>query len=302
MMDGASSRSAAARVLREPLVHFILIGACLFALFSWLGPDDEKSSRQIVVTQDRLLEFMQYRNQTFSGSARTRLDEMLSSMTPSQKSALIEDYVREEVLHREALALGLDDTDYVIRRRLAQTMEYILRGTPDTDLPSPDDAELEKYFLANIARYESPSRVSLRHVYFESDSADRSAEDRARSVLEALGAQRISFEEALARSDRFPYFQDYADEPRPLIESHLGPSVADAAFDASQNPSWRGPYRSRGGIHLIQVTRRTAPKTPEFGSVKTVVVNDWRTSKTEERLEARIQGLIGEYRVESTVQ
>lgn len=302
MTEGASLRSAAARVLREPLVHFMLIGACLFGLISWFAPDSEKSSRQIVVTQDRLLEFMQYRNQTFSGAARTRLDEMLSAMTPSQRSALIEDYVREEVLHREALALGLDDTDYVIRRRLAQTMEYILRGTPDTDLPPPDDAELEKYFLANIARYESPSRVSLRHVYFESDSADRSAEDRARSVLEALRAQRISFEEALARSDRFPYFQDYADEPRPLIESHLGPSVADAAFDAPQNPSWQGPYRSRGGIHLIQVTRRTAPKTPDFASVKEVVVNDWRTAKTEERLEARIRGLIGEYRVESTIQ
>jgi parvulin-like peptidyl-prolyl isomerase len=302
MMDGASSRSAAARVLREPLVHFILVGTCLFSLFSWLGPDDEKSSRQIVVTQDRLLEFMQYRNQTFSGSARNRLDEMLSSMTPSQKSALIEDYVREEVLHREALALGLDHTDYVIRRRLAQTMEYILRGTPDEDLTPPDDAELEKYFLANIARYESPERVSLRHVYFESGPADRSAEDRARSVLDALSAQKIDFEDALARSDRFPYFQDYADEPRPLIESHLGSSVADAAFDPSQNPSWQGPYRSRGGIHLIQVTRRAAPKTPDFASIKEVVVNDWRTAKTEERLEARIRGLIGEYRVESTVQ
>lgn len=302
MTEGASLRIAFARALREPLVHFILIGACLFGLISWFAPDSEKSSRQIVVTQDRLLEFMQYRNQTFSVAARTRLDELLSSMTPSQRSALIEDYVREEVLRREALALGLDDTDYVIRRRLAQTMEYVLRGTPDEDLPPPDDAELEKFFVGNIARYESPGFVSLRHLYFESGSAGRSAEDRARSVLDALRNQRIDFEEALARSDRFPYFQDYVDEPRPLIESHLGSSVADAAFDASQNSSWQGPYRSRGGVHLIQVIRRAAAITPEFASVEEVVVNDWRTAKTEERLEARIRGLIAEYRVESTVQ
>ena len=117
-------------LLREPLMHFIIIGAALFALFTWLAPDGERESRRIVITQERLLEFMQYRNQTFSDSARDRLEETLRSMTPAQKAALVEDYLREEVLHREALAMGLDSTDYVIRRRLAQTMEYVCEALP----------------------------------------------------------------------------------------------------------------------------------------------------------------------------
>ncbi len=301
MTEGSSSSRTVTRMLREPLVHFALIGVCLFGLLSWLAPDDEKSSRQIVVTEARLLEFMQYRNQTFSDSAQNRLDQMLSSMTPSQKSALIEDYVREEVLHREALSLGLDNTDYVIRRRLAQTMEYILRGTPDEDLPPPDDKELQDFFLKNIERYESPERVSLRHVFFDTANGEPVAEKRAQSVLDSLNAQVMSFEEALSRSDRFPYFNDYATETRLLIESHLGAAIADIAFGKAQTTSWQGPYRSRYGLHLIQVSQRTASQTPEFALVRDIVISDWRNAKAEERLEKRVRGLINEYRVESRV-
>lgn len=301
MTDGAYSSQTANRVLREPLVHFVLIGACLFGLFSWLAPYDEKSSRRILVTEERLLEFMQYRNQTFSDPAKSRLEELLSSMTPSQKSLLIEDYVREEVLHREALALGLNGSDYVIRRRLAQTMEYILRGTADEDLSSLDESELQDFFHDNLERYESPELVSLRHVFFDTPDGERVAERRAQIMLNSLRSEEMGFEAALARSDRFPYFNDYATETRPLIESHLGTAIADVAFGKTQTTSWQGPYRSREGLHLIQVSRRVAPKTPELALVRDIVINDWRNAMADERLEKRVRGLIGEYRVESMV-
>lgn len=302
MTSDEFSPGALGRMLREPLVHFVLTGALLFALFSWLAPDDEKSSRRILITQDRLLEFMQYRNQTFSVSARSRLEEMLQSMTPAQKAALLDDYVREEVLQREAIALGLDNTDYVIRRRLTQTMEYILRGSPEQDIDPPDDDTLKTFFLANAERYESPARVTLRHVFFSASPGRRSAEGRANTTLAALRSQSIEFEEALVNSDRFPYFNDYVDEPRQLIESHLGPEVANAAFKETLTSSWQGPYRFREGLHLIQVTQRTAKQTPEFTAVKELVLDDWRKTETEERLEKRVLDLIKTYRVESAVR
>lgn len=302
MTEASPSRGLWVRLVREPLVHFILIGAALFALFAWRSPESDKASRHIVITQERLLEFMQYRNQTFSDSARNRLDETLRSMTPTQRAALVDEYLREEVLHREALAMGLDSTDYVIRRRLAQTMEYVLRGTPDEDIASPSDEELRQFFLDNVERYQSPARASLRHVFFDATSDGRRAEQRARSALAALRSNSIDFDEALGRSDRFPYFHDYADETRQLIESHLGPEVADASFKKPLNSSWQGPYRSRGGFHLIQVTRQSMPTTPDLESVEEVVANDLRNAKAEERLERRIKSLIGEYRVESTLQ
>ncbi|MFM8534231.1 MAG: peptidyl-prolyl cis-trans isomerase [Acidimicrobiia bacterium] len=302
MTEGSSARRIVSRVVREPVVHFLLIGACLFGLMSWWTPDAEKSSRHIVVTQERLLEFMQYRNQTFSESARRRLGETLVSMTPTQKAALVDDYVREEVLYREALALDLDNTDYVIRRRLAQTMEYILRGTPEEDLSPPDDKALNQFFLTHLERYKSKERLSLRHLYFESATGARPAEARANAVLTALRTQAIGFNEALARSDRLAYFNEYVDETRLLIESHLGAEIANAAFEKMPSTSWQGPYRSRDGVHLIQVTRRAAPQTPEFESVKNLVLNDWRNAETEARLEKRIRGLIDTYRVESQVE
>jgi parvulin-like peptidyl-prolyl isomerase len=296
------SRGQLTKLLREPLVHFIVIGAALFALFTWFTPESEEESRRIVITQERLLEFMQYRNQAFSDSARDRLEEMLRSMTPAQKANLVDEYIREEVLHREALAMGLDSTDYVIRRRLAQTMEYVLRDSPEEDLSAPSYEELRQFFLNNVQRYQNPARATLRHVFFDASSGEVGAEKRARSTLTALRSNAIDFEAALTRSDRFPYFQDYADEPRPLIESHLGPEVADAAFLKPVNPEWQGPYRSRSGFHLIQVTRRSPPSTPNLESVREVVANDLRNAKVEERLERRIKSLIGQYRVESTLQ
>ncbi len=289
-------------LLREPLMHFIIIGAALFALFTWLAPDGERESRRIVITQERLLEFMQYRNQTFSDSARDRLEETLHSMTPAQKAALVEDYLREEVLHREALAMGLDSTDYVIRRRLAQTMEYVLRGTPDEDMAAPSDEELNRFFLENVDRYQSPARATLRHVFFDAAIDEREAEKRARSTLAALRSNALDFEGALKISDRFPYFHDYADETRQLVESHLGREVAVVSFEKPVDASWQGPYRSRGGFHLVQVTRRSLPTTPDLKTVKDVVANDLRNAKVEERLERRIKSLISEYHVESTLQ
>lgn len=302
MINGTASRGHTPQVLREPFVHFILIGACLFWLFSWLSPDDEKSSRQILITQDRLLEFMQYRNQTFSDSAQEQLNEILQSMTADQKAALIDDYVREEVLYREAVAIGLDNSDYVIRRRLAQTMEYVLRGAPDEDFASPDDNELKKFFLTNLERYENPARVSARHVFFSITHDEQKARGRANDTLAALRAESIGFEEALARSDRFPYFNDYVDETQQLIESHLGAEIAKVAFEKLPISSWQGPYRSPRGLHLIQVNRRTAPKKPDFESIRQIVVSDWRNAKTEEILEQRVRGLIDSYRLESAAQ
>lgn len=284
--------------LREPLLHFLVIGAAIFAATDWLNPESRFDSRHIEVTEEVMLEFMQYRNQSFSDSARDRLRKTLRSMSPEDRETLIEDFIREEVLHREALSIGLDQSDYVIRRRLAQTMEYILRGTPEQDLPAPSRETLESYFNTHRDRYSAPARVSLTHLYFDASADETTARvraERALSLLEA-GSKTVPSDQDLG--DRFPYFRDYVDETSELIESHLGSEIATAAFTNPYTDAWQGPYRSRGGFHLLRLSRRTPPQTAEFSVIEEAVLADWRREETERRLEERVQSLIREYRID----
>ena len=301
MTDGLQAQRTVNRLLREPMAHFVTIGVILFFVFARFSVETESDSRYIRVTESGLLEFMQYKNQTFSQNAETRLGKMIRSMTPSQKQALIDEYVREEVLHREALSLGLDDTDYVIRRRLVQTMEYILRGTPDQDLEDPPREALQVYFSQNANRYQSSARASVAHIFFSTSLGESAAEDRAKATLLVLRSERRTVDDPFKLGDRFPYFADYTDETRELIESHLGHEVGIAAFDKPYSKFWQGPYRSRSGFHLVRVSRRFPAQMPALVSVEKIVANDWRSERAKERLEERIQSLIREYRVDTAL-
>lgn len=286
------------RWFHEPLLHFMAIGLLLFAVFVGFSREDRSNSRLIEVTEDVLLEFMQYRNQTFSGEARDRLRASLKSMTPAERAALVDEYLREEVLHREALSMGLDKTDYVIRRRLAQTMEYILQDTVEQETPAPASDILRGFFNAHRDRYSSPARVSLTHIYFDSSRDGTDAKRRADRALALLRNDTSTTDAAQKLGDRFPYFQDYIDENAELIESHFGAEIAKAAFAGSDTGVWQGPLRSRTGYHLIRVSKRTPARTPEFAEVEDIVLADWRKDELKKHLEDRIRSLMNEYRIE----
>jgi parvulin-like peptidyl-prolyl isomerase len=285
------------RALREPLLHFFLLGATVFLVQAWFGPV-ETDSRVIRVDDDTLVTYIQYNEKSFAGRAREQGHQLLAAMTPEQRRLLVDAYVREEALYREARALGLDETDYVIRRRLVQTMEYLLEGATSGELP-PRSA-LVSYFDRHRARYASPSTVTFTHVYFAASDGDRAAAfRRAATELARLRSGAVRFEDATRHGDRFPYHANYVDETRELIRSHFGESFASQVFsEAAETDAWSGPFESRTGAHLVLVVARDAGRQPALDDVQPIVAVDYRREQARERQEALARAVIATYRVE----
>ena len=144
--DNGSEYTAMTKLIKEPLVHFLAIGLGLFVLFEFVAGDDAAYDSKIInVDRDALLTFVQYRSRAFEPQmAAARLD----GMSEAELDRMIKDYVREEALHREALALGMDKNDYVIKRRMIQSIEFITDGFVTAAVEVADE-DVETYFEAN---------------------------------------------------------------------------------------------------------------------------------------------------------
>ena len=151
------------RLLREPLVHFLAAGALLFGLYSWHGRE-AASPRRVVIDRSALLQFMQSR-----GSADpTRVDQQFDGLSEAQRARLVDDYLREEVLYREARALGLEKGDSVLRQRLVQKMKFLLEDSSDAQ---PSDSTLQQYLQTNRKLYAVEPAWTFTHVFI--DPAER---------------------------------------------------------------------------------------------------------------------------------
>ena len=158
------------KLLREPLVHFLAIGVGLFVLFDLVAPEDDNlDSKTIVVDRDALLRFVQFRSKAFNPEvASARLD----SLSDEELSLLIDDYVREEALHREALALGMDQNDYVIKQRLIQSLQFITNCFVSAAVDVSDE-EILDYYEATREDYYVDPYATFTHVYFSNDRHGR---------------------------------------------------------------------------------------------------------------------------------
>jgi hypothetical protein len=210
-------------LLKEPLAHFLAAGLGLFALFGIVNRDEPSDDANVItVDEDALLTFVQYRIKAFNPElARKKLD----SLSDEELARLIDDYVREEVLHREALALGLAEDDYVIRRRLVQKLEFITEGFAEASV-APDEASLQRYFDAHKSDYYVDPFVTFTHVFFETEDRPR-AEVRAEAekMLVELNRRSTPFSDAPKHGDRFLYHVNYVERTPEYVASHFGPPM-----------------------------------------------------------------------------
>jgi parvulin-like peptidyl-prolyl isomerase len=258
----------ARRLLREPLLHFLIGGALLFALDAWVGSSGDDPSYQVKVDAgsiDRLRQAWQ------AQSGRPP--------TPEELAALVEDQVREEIFYREAVRRDLDDGDVLVRRRLAQKLAFLIEDLAEVDEPSDDD--LRRFHEEQGERYVEPARVSFRHVFF---SRDRRA-DAAADAAAALPTLR-SLEGAAAAApprvgDPFMLHSDYAGRTQQEVRELFGPEFADALF-ALDGAGWQGPVRSSYGEHLVQVVSRAEERMPPFEEVREAVARDFRAERREQ--------------------
>lgn len=257
----------------EPLVHFLVIGALIFAVYR--GGETSPASpgmTVITVTQpqvDRL----------------AKQFEVAWRRAPSEAeiAALVEDWVREEVYYREALALGLDRDDAVIRRRLRQKMEFVSEGPSRSVVP--DEAVLRAHHAAHPERFTEPARITLRQV-----SLSSAGEAEAARAALAGGADP----RAVGRGGLLPEVMEAAGEA--AVDATFGKGFFERIAALPQG-GWEGPVPSAYGTHLVQVVELEPARARPFEAVRAAVEQDWRRAKAEALKDAQYQALRQRYRV-----
>jgi hypothetical protein len=271
------------RLLREPLLHFLVAGVVLFAAYAALSPGADEGtsrSRRIVRVTAREVDWLE---KTWARQWQRPPDDQ-------ELAGLVTDYLREELLAHEATELGLADDDTVVRRRLAQKMEFIVRDTAAAAEP-PED-ELRRLYEANRGRFEVPGRISFTHVPFTRDG------DVARRVQEALEA--LSRANAPADSaelgDRSLLERQILEEDQTGVAGMFGTAFAHEVF-ALDPGEWRGPIESAYGLHLVRVTEKHATRPREFAEVRGAVLEEWRRRHQQAESEKYFSSLLEKYEV-----
>jgi len=271
------------KLLRDPLFHFVVLGAVLFLLYA-VATDllSTGDVRRIEITAPEI---------GFLASGFER--QWGRPPTPEELQGLVDSRVREEVLYREALAVGLDRNDVVVRRRMVQKMELLSQDL--ALMADPTDDELQTFFQENSEDYRVPPRVSFRHVYFNADRRGAAVEEDARRVLAEMQAKTPPPRGAPERGDRFMLGHDYPQKTPAEVRQLFGSQFADALFDLG--PGWHGPIVSGYGIHLVNVGERVPGRIPEYDEIRDRLVTDYDRMRSDRAKEALYEGLAGGYEV-----
>ncbi|MCY4505277.1 MAG: peptidylprolyl isomerase [Hyphomicrobiales bacterium] len=289
----ARARQAIRALGREPLAQFFVIGLVLFAL-ARLTADDRTSERQIRVTQDVLIEFVQNRSRDFAPQSAAR---RLAALTPEERRALAEEYVREELLYREALKLGLEQHDYVIRRRLAQKLEFVAAAM--VPHAPPDDAALQAYYAQHKADYRLPPRTDFAHIFFDAETrGGMAAAERAASALHASGQLAdAGFSDALSHGDRFAFGTNFIARDGREIASLFSPAFRDAVA-ALTVQRWSAPLASPYGVHLVYVQKRAPQELPAWQELRPQLAHDMMRRARARAVRRHLDTLKTQYEIE----
>lgn len=277
-------------------MHFLAIGMGLFVLFGLVAPaNDNLDSKTIVVNRNTLLTFVQYRSKAFNPEvAAARLD----ALSAAELDLLVDDFVREEALHREALALGMDANDYVIKQRLIQSLQFITNGFVNAAIDVSDE-DVAEYYEVNMDDYFVEPYITFTHVYF---STDRHGTEQARALAETklaqLNSESVHFSESTRHGERFLYNVNYVERTADFIASHFGTPMATAVFELEPNSeTWRGPFESSYGYHVVMLTRRTDGYYPELSDIEATVRDDAERIAINELNELAVQAIVDTYDV-----
>jgi peptidyl-prolyl cis-trans isomerase C len=275
-------RGFQSRLLREPLLHFLIAGALIFVVYKELNAHlgGAETTTQITVTKDDVFQLTK---------------AMLVDGTPptkEQMNALIEQRVNEEILFREALALGLHKNDDVIRRRVADKMEFLIGDM--TGLKEPSTSELKALFAKNPDRFAIPPRVSFRQLHFSVDNPN--ARDRALAALEKITSSSSNATALIADADPCKSQDAYTERTPGEIAKEYGLYFAKAVLQLSPG-TWQGPVWSEHGWHLVFVRSIEAGRVPTFEEVESKVKSAWLDEKQREIKRMALQNMRTRYTV-----
>lgn len=272
-------------LLREPLLHFVLIGALLFGVYSvWPASRDRPASAQeIRLSIDELNQLVLL----FQSQWRR-------PPTPQEMRQLVENKVQQEVLYREALAMGLDKDDEIVKRRMAQKMQFLAEDVAAAREPSAD--ELRRWFDAQRQRFAQPPRLSFRHLYFSADKRGARAQGEAQAALAQLAGQPQDAPSAAALADAFMFQDHYRDRTPEFLAKEFGPGFAQALTRLPAG-SWQGPVESGLGWHLVFVDTVVPGRVPAFEEIEAEVRQAWLAEQKAQAWRKAYQDLRAKYTV-----
>ena len=255
--------------VREPLIHFLLLGAALFLLDAWLRPAAAPAaSTEIVVSGARIRNLAQNFARTWQRPP-----------TREELDGLVESYVREEVMVREALALGLDRDDTIIRRRLQQKVEFVSEEA--VALARPTDEELNAYLKANADAFRAESRATFDQVFLDPNKRKTTLSADAKRLLEALNRAGAAADPAQS-GDRLQLIDPrYENAPQAELARLFGNEFAEALVKQPIG-KWVGPIPSGYGVHLVRVETLIPGGTPMLDDVRPLVEREWANAKRQE--------------------
>jgi len=245
------------RILREPIFHFIILGAILYATVSFIQKRKTKYDREILVDNDRVVLILKkYKMQTGELPSKQQLN------------AMIDDYIKEEIYYREAKKMGLDADDEIVKRRLAQKMEFLQSDLAQEENPSEE--KLKSFYQNNPSLFSADATVNFSHIFFSADkTGDSIAQSRAIHVLRQLKDSPV--QHAPGKGDHFALQYDFTDQSLLDIKQNFGDApMADSLFEGPLR-TWIGPVKSGYGWHLLYISKRDSSRLLPYASIRAAV-------------------------------
>jgi len=281
------------RIFKEPLMQFLIGGILLFGLISSVGPSPGEDDATVIQLGDEaLLSYLQYQDKAFDTPSAKKA---LAAMDKETRTRLEANYIRDEVMVREAKALGLAENDEVIRRRLIQKMDFILAGfAPDQKTVST--AELEAYFAKNKDLYQIDTEATFTHIFFSNEKhGSEKAVAQATALLPQLNKEAVPFEKAGNYGDRFYFLRNYVKRSKKLVVDHFGSEMASSIFENTPSSQWLGPFMSQYGTHLVLLRKVAPARSPDLTEVADEVLADVRRERLDTVRAAAIAKLAEKY-------
>jgi hypothetical protein len=272
--------------MHSPLLHFLLIGAALFLLYDLVSPPRPVApGSRIELTDDDLRQI-----------DLVWLAKYQRLPTVAERRDLIDAKIREEILYREGLAMGLDQDDAIIRRRLGQKLEFLMEDVSGIRDPSP--AELESWYKRNAAQFTVPGRATFCQIYFSPDiRGQRAQTDAARALAALKSGTSCNSPSIAALGDRFPDYIYYANRSPEEVANVFGTQFSQSLFRLKPG-RWQGPVESGLGWHLVLIDTLTPARIPPFAEAdRAAVQSAWLDSQRDESKRKAFEAMRAKYEV-----
>lgn len=266
------------RVLKDPFVQFLGIGALIFLAYSFSQSAERADVDRRIAIDAPAQEWLYGNFEKQFRRAPSRLE----------MGALIRNHVEQEVKYREALSMGLDERDSIVRRRMMQKFDFLFGNEAAGVVP--EDTVLREWYGTHSEAFALPETVGFRHLWFSPDRRGSEAEADAAAALAAVQAG----EEAVG--DRFPFDVVFEGATRAEVRKVLGAEFTQAVFEAPLGV-WSGPIESGLGVHLVLVTDRAERLLPPFEAIRVEVLQHWREEESERMLAERVARLKADYEI-----